>query len=284
MQGNLGFPHRLKEGEMQMKRVIMKNWFTTVLFCLLAIVVSFAIYNITHELLTYVHVEQRLAETIGRLLASIGIVLVYSRILDLKSFGLQKQNFFSGILTGGFMFVVMMLNALDAIVSVSEKSIVMPSVYMIVIVIIEQIFVGIFEEFLFRGLVLNTLLAKTESQGFKEKWIAIVISSFLFGIVHLWNLFSEPKLINFTLAQVFYAVFIGIFLGVLYLRTENIWVVVFYHALVDVVSELPGIFYGTADQTAVDISVSDAFISAGANIIFVFVALFLARKRKKSAI
>lgn len=263
-----------------MKKVVMKNWFTTGVFCILAIVISFAVYNITHELLTHVHVEQRLAETIGRLLASIGIVLIYRRILDITSFGMQKQNLLSGMLTGGFMFVVLVLNALDSIGGLPENSIVMPSVYMIIIVIIEQIFVGIFEEFLFRGLVLNTLLAKMKHNGFKEKLVAIVVSSFLFGIVHLLNLFSEPQMINNTLAQVFYAVFIGIFLGALYLRTNNIWVVAIYHALVDVVSELPGIFCEPAELAAVDISVSDALLSAGANIVFVFVGLFLARKLK----
>lgn len=261
-----------------MKKFITKNWFNTGLFCLVAIVVSFGIYNIIHVLLTHIHVEQRLAETIGRIIASLGILIFYKAYFAIESFGLRRENFLKGIWIGGFMLFATLNNLASALLEVAEYPAVSPSCYLIIIVIIEQIFVGVFEEFLVRGLVLNVLLAKIQNDRFKGKMAAVILSSLLFGVIHLLNLFSEPQMLNATIAQVFYATFIGIFLGILYLRTNNIWVVVFFHAIYDIVSELPVIFHEIPAQEMVDISISDAIITAAFAFIFVLVGLFLARK------
>ena len=169
-------------------------------------------------------------------------------------------------------------NLASALLEVAEYPAVSPSLYLIIIVIIEQIFVGVLEEFLVRGLVLNVLLAKIQNDRFKGKMEAVILSSLFFGAIHLLNLFSAPWMLNATIAQVFYATFIGIFLGVLYLRTNNIWVVVFFHAIYDIVSELPVIFHEIPAQQMVDISVSDAIITAVFSFTFALVGLFLARK------
>lgn len=267
-----------------MKKFITKNWFNTVLFCLVAIVASFGIYNIIHVLLTHIRVEQRLAETIGRIIAGFGILIFYKTYFGIESFGLRRENFLKGIGIGGFMLLATLNNLAGSLLEVAEYPAVSPSFYLIIIVIIEQIFVGVFEEFLVRGLVLNVLLAKIQNDRFKGKMEAIILSALFFGAIHLLNLFSEPQMINATIAQVFYAAFIGIFLGALYLRTNNIWVVVFYHAIYDIVSELPAIFHTIPAQEMADISVSDAIITAAFAFIFVVVGLFLARKWRDTGI
>lgn len=263
-----------------MKKIIMKNWLFTGIFCVVAIIANFAIYNLLHELLTHIHVEQRLAETAGRIIASLGILAFYSKYFDIESFGIKKENFFHGLITGGFMALVSINNLAASILEFSDYPVIEPSLYLIFIVVIEQIFVGVFEEFLFRGLILNTLLKKLQSDQYKNKMIAIVISSLLFGSVHLLNLFSEPQMLYATIDQVFYASFIGIFLGALYLRTNNIWVVVFYHFIYDLVSELPVIFHEIPAQGLVDETISVAVLNICANMAFVLAALFIARKLK----
>ena len=261
-----------------MKKFITKNWFNTTLFCLVAIAVSFGIYNIIHVLLAHIHVEQRLAETIGRIIAGLGILIFFKTYFEIESFGFRRENFLKGIGIGGFMLLATLNNLAGSLSEVAEYPVVSPSLYLIIIVIIEQIFVGFFEEFLFRGLVLNVLLAKIQNDRFKGKMEAVILSSLFFGAVHLLNLFSEPQMLNATIAQVFYATFIGIFLGALYLRTNNIWVVVFYHAIYDIVSELPAIFHTIPAQEMADISILDAIITAAFAFIFVLAGLFLARK------
>ncbi len=264
------------------KKWITENTLHTGIFCFLAIIVSFAIYNITHILLTYCAVEARLAESIGRLLGSIVIVLFYKQILDLKSFGMKKKNFFRGILTGILMLFIVIGNVAVAIDDLSEYPMIMPSLYLIIMVIIEQIFVGIFEEFLFRGLILNILLEKTKRLQYKGMIWSLLISSILFGATHILNLFDNPEEINSTTVQTVGAIFIGVFLGALYLRFKNIWVVVFYHTLIDIATDLPVIFYkiSTSTNEAVDMPFSAVIPNILANSIVLFIGLFLARKSK----
>ena len=281
---NVWVNNKRRERSCTIKKLILKNWFNTILFCLMSIVLCFGIYNITHVLLAYIHVEQRLAETIGRIIASLGILIFYKTYFGIESFGLKRENLLKGIGIGGFMLFATLNNLASSLLEVEEYPAVSPSLYLIIIVIIEQIFVGVFEEFLVRGLMLNVLLEKIHNDRFKGKITAVILSSLFFGAIHLLNLFSTPQMLNATIAQVFYATFIGVFLGALYLRTNNIWVVVFYHAIYDIVSELPIIFHEIPIQEIVDISVSDAIITAAFASIFVFVGLFLSRKWRDSGI
>lgn len=264
------------------KQWITKHLSHTVLFCFAAIVLCFAIYNVTHVLLTYFSVEMRLAETIGRLIASVVIIVFYQQTFGIKTFGMKNEHFLQGVLTGVFMLVLIIANIPTSIGEVAEYPTATPSLYLLIIVVIEQIFVGIFEEFLFRGLILNTLLETLKRDGHKGMVLSIIISSFLFGIVHLVNLFDTPELVNATIAQSAGAMFIGIFLGALYCRCGNIWVVVFYHALIDIIAELPGIFHHIPETTGAvtDWTLAGMGINILANTVLLFAGLFLARTSK----
>ena len=73
------------------------------------------------------------------------------------------------------------------------------------------VLVPIVEELCFRGVILNRLAAWT------PKWVAVVVSGILFGIIHM-NLF-----------QGLYAGVVGILLGWAYIRTRNLWVPIIGH-------------------------------------------------------
>lgn len=75
------------------------------------------------------------------------------------------------------------------------------------------IFAPILEELIFRGVILSYLLRH------KSEWAAILFSAFLFGLIHL-----SPD-------QIFFAFFAGIFLGYVYIKSKNILVPIFFHAL-----------------------------------------------------
>lgn len=70
----------------------------------------------------------------------------------------------------------------------------------------------IVEELLCRGIVLNRLLS------WMPKWVAILVGSALFGIIH------------FNLLQGLYAFVVGIAFSVLYLRYRNLWIPIIGHA------------------------------------------------------
>ena len=73
------------------------------------------------------------------------------------------------------------------------------------------------EELVFRGYVLDNLM-----RSFRNKWIALVISSVLFASFH----FTSPEIYPLAFVNLFLA---GMLLGVNYLYTRNLWFSFFFH-------------------------------------------------------
>lgn len=92
-------------------------------------------------------------------------------------------------------------------------------------------FIGIVEEFLCRGWLLNEFLERY-SKNRKEILLSILFSSIIFGFVHFINIGEAQNFIE-TVIQVMNATAGGIFLALVYYKTKNIWVVVFSHAVWD---------------------------------------------------
>ena len=77
---------------------------------------------------------------------------------------------------------------------------------------------GICEELLFRGFFLAVF---AEPLGV---WVSLVLGSFLFGLCHLYQ----------GWANVLRTGVIGLVLGIIYVFTESLWVVIALHALMDI--------------------------------------------------
>lgn len=263
------------------KKLIMKNGICTGLFCILAILASFVISSVTCEVFVYFSVEERLAETIGRFVASTCILLFYHKVFGLLSFGIRRENFLKGLVIGGFLFFVTIGNIVIYVMGASEYPVVMPSIKLVMLVVAEQIFVGIFEEFLFRGLILNVLLEKMKDRQWKGILMAVFISSALFGAIHFLNLQDSPDLVNATISQSLGAMCIGVFFAALYLRTQNIWVVAFYHTISNLAGDLTEVFFKIPEGISTDITLSEVLVNVLANSVLIFIGLFIARKLKK---
>ncbi len=72
------------------------------------------------------------------------------------------------------------------------------------------------EELIFRMLILGKLLKLT------NRWLALVISSILFAMVHLAN----PDINTLGIVNVFLG---GMVFGLTYMYTRSLWMVVFFH-------------------------------------------------------
>lgn len=83
------------------------------------------------------------------------------------------------------------------------------------------------EEVVFRASILGYMLRKGV-----DKWVAIIVSSFIFGIMH------------FNPAQIPFAMIVGIILGVIYYRTGNILLTSLIHILNNSVACLLNNIYG----------------------------------------
>jgi membrane protease YdiL (CAAX protease family) len=95
---------------------------------------------------------------------------------------------------------------------------------------------GLFEEVLFRGLVLKILLIKS---GYTKKGIinAILISSVLFGLVHIINILAGADILP-TLSQIVSATALGFFFAILYLRKRLLLLPIFFHGLTNLSTQI----------------------------------------------
>lgn len=90
---------------------------------------------------------------------------------------------------------------------------------------------GIAEEFLFRYAILTLLLRSLYNS--RNKFIyAALISSFLFGLLHGMNTLSGQSIAN-TALQILFAFSFGLYLAGIYLYTDQFYLTVFFHALID---------------------------------------------------
>ena len=92
--------------------------------------------------------------------------------------------------------------------------------------------IGVAEEFLCRGWLLNEFLERF-GETKKGVWYSIIVSGLIFGLMHLGNIYSMGQSIPTTLGQVVSAAATGIFFGLIYYKTKNIWTVVTLHGLWD---------------------------------------------------
>lgn len=91
--------------------------------------------------------------------------------------------------------------------------------------------VGVTEELLCRGWLLNEFLERFGNNK-KGVWYSIIVSGVIFGIIHLGNILNGQDF-STTIIQALTAVVAGIFFGIIYYKTKNIWSVILLHAIWD---------------------------------------------------
>lgn len=105
------------------------------------------------------------------------------------------------------------------------------------LIFISTLFVGLTEEYLFRG----TLSSRLKVIG-ANKWTIVIITSLLFGLFHLGNL-STGQTLQATIQQVIYTALYGVFNIAIYLRTGSYIVLAVSHALYNWTVLSPGMMY-----------------------------------------
>lgn len=143
--------------------------------------------------------------------------------------------------------------------------------------IVLAIFVGIFEEGLFRVISIGAFL-KLFGNDKKGVFWAILISSIIFGFVHntgfLWSgaAIGLSEVIQMVLKTIQTGM-LGFLLGAIYLKTKSIWGVALIHALNDLVLFVPGFLFGaTGLRDYVQIGTSETIAIIG---YLVFIVLYI---------
>lgn len=108
--------------------------------------------------------------------------------------------------------------------------------------IIFSVSAGICEEMAFREVGISYL--KRQLSGNKWNLFILIFTSAIFGVTHLSNVIALSVPLWARMMQVFGTLFLGFFLGALFLRTGNIWVCILTHTVYDI---LPNIFMSKMD-------------------------------------
>ena len=183
-------------------------------------------------------------------------------------------GFLNGLLVGMYPMVIIGLSMASSLMYGRPDTPLQPLGH-IVFFLLNMILVGVAEEFVFRGIVAQTLLERygTSRAGV---WKACLLSGVLFGAAHLTNLFGSAPF--GVLMQCVFAASLGTLFAAVYFRTGNVWVTVFLHAAMDINAMLIGGLYGTT-TVAETVSTYDAsqLISV---LVYLIPTAFLLRKKK----
>jgi len=169
------------------------------------------------------------------ILSVIGIFLMKKlQVLDEGDF--KFKNICKGFLLG---WVVLLLAALMLVLNLTsppEDGFHTPDpLYLLIAILYPFIVAGLFEEVVFRGILLKILLKK---MGSTKKGItnAILISAAIFAAAHAIHLIWQPPLT--VLSDLIFPTAGGIFLGVIYLRTKTLIVPILLHGLLNLTTTI----------------------------------------------
>lgn len=216
-------------------------------------------------------------------LSFLAIIMMKEMYKGEFSFHLRTEKMMKGLLLlwPGLLFLV--FNILKT--NIQADKIVTETLLMVVIT---NMITGFYEEIIMRGMLLGHMMKHWKNDE-KKVLKSVVVTSILFGAVHLGNLVYGNILD--TIFQVFYATTLGLVFGASYLRTKNLWACIFIHGIIDVSSAVYTINYAPGEEV-VDMGSGNGLMGSGigfllvlaANLLSVVVFLYELRKEKRAEI
>ena len=212
---------------------------------------------------------------VGLFAATIASLAIYKLWFNPEFEGMLKGDLPLGFLLGlfelGYVLVSYVPNLIDGSFSIKPLT---------WVIIITSLTAGIKEEFLFRGVIVSTLLRRWKDRNMFLQ--AALVSGIVFGLIHATNVLAGADPMQ-TLFQVIASVGVGIFFAAVYIRCVrcgSILPCMFYHVLHDIIAIAAesnvaenGIMYAQA------LSWGDAF-SLALSFVLAAVGLWLIRGAK----
>ncbi len=113
--------------------------------------------------------------------------------------------------------------------------------------------VGVSEEVVHRGVILNQLSAAFGNDTMKGRLISVFTGGTIFGLIHLFNILSGVEPLS-AMIQALGAAGMGWLLGALYLRCRNIRVMALIHGLFDLCGLVKSGFFDAGETVESTIS------------------------------
>ena len=97
--------------------------------------------------------------------------------------------------------------------------------------VVYYIGVAVIEELYVRGLLLN-LIKKMILKSQNSTLIAVILSAAIFGAGHIFGVLGQPPLV--IAGKVVWTVGMGMFFGMIYQKTNNLWLPIIVHFLINI--------------------------------------------------
>ena len=129
-----------------------------------------------------------------------------------------------------------------------------------ILAVIMCLFVGLFEESVFRVLINDAILYKFRKSKYVFVWIAI-ISSVVFGAVHVITpkVFASPAALGMAVLKIVSTGLLGFCFLILYWKTRNIWGIALSHAIYDGLGIVPEAMLDDVSG----VGSADSYVNAG---------------------
>lgn len=150
----------------------------------------------------------------------------------------------------------------------------------IIVFVLFVICVGIAEELIFRCCIVN-ILARKYLKNSKGIYCTVFLSGLIFGMAHLVNILSGLK-VSSVIIQSILAIVVGWLYSAIYIRTKNIWLLAFIHALNNFGALLNSGVYGV--ETVYSAIAQYSPIKLISIIIYLIPILYIIRKSKSDEI
>lgn len=141
----------------------------------------------------------------------------------------KRRGFFESVKLGWPMLIIALFNLIASIIAIKGKTF---DSNALINLVVFSFAIGCAEEFLCRGWLLNEFTERYKNDK-KQIIASILLSSLIFGIMHISNIWNTNQGLFMTIMQILEATACGFLLGSIYYKTKNIWSVVFIHAFWD---------------------------------------------------
>lgn len=164
----------------------------------------------------------------------LGLFFIYSIRKLFKGFRFGFSKF--DIKTGWIFFPVILTVVINVVTSNSLNALFhqLPVGQILVALLfsfIGALIVGFFEETLARGALFNFFMSVFKNSKF-NLLLSSIISSVLFGVIHLGNLLGGAT-IGYTIYQVVYATAMGFVFSMAYVKYQSLFIPIVMHSIID---------------------------------------------------
>ena len=138
----------------------------------------------------------------------------------------------------------------------NKKKLFLSIFIVVIIIIVYAVFVNV---------CISPLIKNKSSFLAAGIYLSAILSSLVFGIMHLMNLIWSPSLIISTMCLVIYATFAGFLFCVIYYRSKNLISCMLLHGIFDFTAYFwfafsDNLFQKTLDSNSVDISIGNGVL------------------------